>query len=92
MVNPKSLVYQLYQHWDFVEAMMRYSRDYPELNTEQAIALVGKVDPSCQDPHSVLRTLTNAEVLHIVHRSGEINLNPVVLDFVRSLTHEHELG
>tara|TARA_Y100001956_G_scaffold82179_1_gene102039 strand:+ start:253 stop:1503 length:1251 start_codon:yes stop_codon:yes gene_type:complete len=92
VVNPKSLVYQLYQHWDFVEAMMRYSRDYPELNTEQAIALVGKVDPSCQDPHSVLRTLTNAEVLHIVHRSGEINLNPVVLDFVRSLTHEHELG
>ena len=92
MVNPKSLVYHLYQHWDFVEAMMRYSRDYPELNTEQAIALVGKVDPSCQDPHSVLRTLTNAEVLHIVHRSGEINLNPVVLDFVRSLTHEHELG
>ena len=92
MVNPKSLVYQLYQHWDFVEAMMRYSRDYPELNTEQAIALVGKVDPSCQDPHSVLRTLTNAEVLHIVHRSGEINLNPVVLDFVRSLMHEHELG
>jgi len=92
VANPKSLVYQLYQHWDFVEAMTRVSRDYPELNTEQAIALVGKVDPGCQDPHSVLRSLTNADLLQIVPRSGDLTLNPVVLDFVRGLTHEHELG
>ena len=92
MANPKSLVYQLHQHWDFVEAMTRVSRDYPELNTEQAVALVGKVDPGCQDPHSVLRSLTNADLLQIVPRSGDLTLNPVVLDFVRGLTHEHELG
>lgn len=92
MANPKSLVYQLHQHWDFVEAMTRLNRDFPELNTEQAIALVGKVDPGCQDPNSVLRSLTNADLLQIVPRSGDLTLNPVVLEFVRGLTHEHELG
>jgi hypothetical protein len=92
VANPKSLVFQLHQHWDFVEAMTRVSRDYPELNSEQAIGLIEKVAPGCQDPHAVLRSLTNADLVQIVPRSGDLTLNPVVLEFVRGLTHEHELG
>jgi hypothetical protein len=92
MANPKSLVYQLHQHWELVEAFVRVSRDFPELNIEQGIGLVQNVEPTCTDPDNVLRSLTNADLLQFVPRSGDLMVNPIVLDFVRGLTHEHELG
>lgn len=92
MANPKSLIFQLHQHWDLVESLVRVSRDYPELDREQAIRLIQQVDPGCSDPHAVLRSLTNSDVLQVVPRSGDLMVNPIVLEFVRGLTHEHELG
>ncbi|MAK90072.1 MAG: hypothetical protein CMI13_02380 [Oleibacter sp.] len=92
MANPRSLVYQLHQHWELVEVMVRVSRDHPELDEEQALHLVGKVDPDNSEPGAVLRSLLNADLLQLVPRSGGLVVNPTVLEFVRGLTHEHELG
>lgn len=92
MANPKSLVFQLHQHWELVEALVRVSRDYPEFDSDQAVGLIHRVDPSNSDPHAVVRSLINADVLQVVPRSGDLMVNPMVLEFVRGLTHEHELG
>lgn len=92
MANPKSLVFQLHQHWDVVESFARVSRDYSELDTEQAVRLILQIVPASSDPHAVLRSLTNADVLQVVPRSGDLMVNPIVLEFIRGLTHEHELG
>ena len=92
MANPKSLVFQLHQHWDVMESLVRVSRDYPEFDTEQAVRLILQVDPACSDPLAMLRSLSNADVLQVVPRSGDLMVNPIVLEFVRGLTHEHELG
>lgn len=92
MANPKSLIFQLHQHWDVVDALVRVSRDYPELDSEQGVNLIQKVEPTCTDPHAVLQSLINADLLQTVPRSGDLMVNPIVLDFVRGLTREHELG
>jgi len=72
--------------------MVRISREHPELDKEQALHLVRKVDPKNSDPDAALRSLIKAELLQLTPRSGGLIVNPIVLDFVRGLTHEHELG
>ena len=40
----------------------------------------------------MLRSLVNADVLQTMARSSDLQLNAYVLEFVRGLTREHELG
>lgn len=39
-----------------------------------------------------LRALVKADILHTSERSSDLQLNAYVLDFVRGLNREHELG
>ena len=41
---------------------------------------------------AVLRALVNADILQTLPRSSDLQLNAYVLEFVRGLTREHELG
>ena len=94
MFNPRSLVYALYTHWDTVEVLVRLSREFAAFTSEQALSAISKVAPhlDAEGQGTVLRSLVNADVLQTMARSSDLQLNAYVLEFVRGLTREHELG
>ncbi|PKM28832.1 MAG: hypothetical protein CVV07_13120 [Gammaproteobacteria bacterium HGW-Gammaproteobacteria-11] len=94
MANPRSLVFALYSNWSVVEWLVQRSRETPSFEAEQVLALIGKVNPGMpQDAReTVLRALINTEILRVLPRDELLQLNPYVLEFVRGLTREHELG
>lgn len=94
MATPKSLLFQLHRHWDLVEHLTRHSRTLPSFEEEQVMALIGRFSPEAdeQEKGAQLRSLCNADVLQWLSRSNSLQLNPLVLEFARGLTREHELG
>jgi len=94
MLNPRSLVYGLYTHWDTVDVLVRLSRDFAAFTVEQVLSAIAKVAPQldAEGQGAVLRALVNADVLQTLPRSSDLQINAYVLEFVRSLTREHELG
>ena len=94
MFNPRSLVLTLYTHWDAVEGLVRLSREFAVFTSEQALNCIAKVSPEldAEAQGGVLRTLVNAAVLQALPRSSDLQINAYVLEFVRGLTREHELG
>jgi hypothetical protein len=84
----------LYNHWDTVEWLAQLSRELPSFESEQIIAVVARIAPtsSAEEQLAVLRQLANADILQILPRGESYQLNPYVLEFVRGLTREHELG
>ena len=94
MANPRSLVYALYTHWDIVEALVRLARDFPVLTVDQVLSCIAKVSPQLHGEarQAALRAMLNADILQGIARSSDLQLNAYVLEFVRGLTREHELG
>lgn len=94
MANPRSLVYALYTYWDTVEVLVRLSRDFAVFTGEQVLNSIAKVSPQmdAEAQAAALRAMVNADILQILPRSSDLQLNAYVLEFVRSLTREHELG
>lgn len=94
MANPRSLVFALYNQWSLVEWLVQRTREIPAFESEQVLALISKVDPSMPRDarENVLRSLINTEILRVLPRDELLQLNPFVLEFVRGLTREHELG
>lgn len=94
MANPRSLVFALYSHWPVVEWLVQRTREIPAFEAEQVLALISKVDPSMPRDarENVLRALINTEILRVLPRDELLQFNPLVLEFVRGLNREHELG
>lgn len=94
MANPRSLVYALYNHWDTVEVLVRLSREFAVLTSDQVLGSIAKVAPQLDSEAqgAALRAMVNADILQPCARSSDLQLNAYVLDFVRGLTREHELG
>lgn len=94
MATPKSLVSALYDHWDTVEWLTQLSRELPSFEAEHIAAVVARLTPAAPDETGqlVLRQLVNADILQTLARGQSYQLNPYVLEFVRGLTREHELG
>ena len=94
MANPRSLVYALYTHWDTVELLVRLSREFAVLTNDQVLNGIAKVtgQQDAETQRAVLRTLVNADILQTLPRSSDLQLNAYVIEFVRGLTREHELG
>ena len=94
MANPRSLVYALYTHWDTIEVLVRLSREFAVLTSDQVLGCIGKVSPhlDAEAQGAALRAMVNADILQPCARSSDLQLNAYVLDFVRGLTREHELG
>ncbi|MCD8513904.1 MAG: hypothetical protein LRY63_11780 [Nitrincola sp.] len=94
MASPKSLVRQLHQHWDIIEHLCRISRDLPVFEPSRVIRVIERLGSNDReiDPREVLRALVSNDLLQTLGRSDDLQINPLVLDFVRGLTREHELG
>jgi hypothetical protein len=94
VATPRSLVYALYSHWDAVELLVRLSREFAVLTSDQVLSSIAKVSVQldAEAQGAVLRALVNADILQTLPRSSDLQLNAYVLEFVRGLTREHELG
>jgi hypothetical protein len=94
LATPKSLVSALYDHWDTVEWLAQLSRDMPSFEAEHIFAVMARLDPRAapETQQVALRQLVNADILQAQARGQSYQLNTYVLDFVRGLTREHELG
>jgi hypothetical protein len=89
----------LYKHWELIAFLCRQSRELPAFEVRQLLAAIQRFLPTTPDAthsddeaHAILRALTDADILQPLGRSDDWQLNPLVSDFVRGLTHEHELG
>lgn len=94
MASPRSLILALYTHWEVVESLVPLTRDYPAFDQEQILAVISHGSPTqtATQNEETLRQLVNADLLRVVPRGSVFELHPLVLDFVRGLTREHELG
>lgn len=93
MANPRSLVGALYVHWDVVEVLVRLSREFAVLTSEQVLSSIAKATgQDAEGQGAVLRSLVSTDILQTLPRSSDLQLNGYVLEFVRGLIREHELG
>jgi hypothetical protein len=94
MATPKSLVFQLHKHWEVIEHLTRLSREQPAFEESQVLSVITRYLPANEDQEAtvILRSLSSADVLQRLSRTDDLQLNPLVLEFVRGLTREHELG
>ena len=94
MANPKNLVSSLSTHWDIIEHLAHIAREMPAFRDDEILAAIGKLNPAMavEKRATVLRSLCSSQVLQQLPRSTSVQLNPLVLEFVRGLTREHELG
>lgn len=94
MPTPRSLVHTLYRHWDIIEHLVRLSRETPAFEREQALAVIRQNQPAddIEQHEAVLQQLVTVELLQWQPRTSSLQINGMVLEFVRNLTREHELG
>lgn len=94
MTSPKHLTRTLFEHWETVESLVRATREMPAFSEEQILAAIRQAQPALDDNQvsDALRKLFASGVLEVQSRSESFVVNAHVLEFVRGLTHEHELG
>ncbi|MGO2088183.1 MAG: hypothetical protein ACTH2P_01025 [Oceanisphaera sp.] len=92
MAAPKSLTFQLHQHWEVVEQLTRLSREFPVFELRVLEQVINQYKNKNAESNTVLTSLINADILQSINRSSDYQLNTLVVDFVRGLTQEHELG
>lgn len=92
MAAPKSLIYQLHRHWEVVEQLTQLSREFPAFELRVLGQVINQYKNKDVDSNTILTSLVNADILQPISRSSDYLLNTLVVDFVRGLTQEHELG
>lgn len=94
MSNPRSLIHALYTHWDILESLIPLSREFPVFEQQQLLNVIARVHPekNLEEREDVLRQLASSDLLQILPRDSALQIHPLVLEFVRGLTREHELG
>ena len=94
MANPKSLTFALYSHWDVIERLVLLGREFPAFEQDQVIAVIAGSDiqKRREDCEATLRQLVSSDLLQFMPRGTALQIHPLVLEFVRGLTREHELG
>ncbi|HRQ45784.1 MAG TPA: hypothetical protein PK725_02485 [Rhodocyclaceae bacterium] len=94
MATPRSLTYALYIHWDIIERLVPLSREFPAFDQEQVLAIIARANPAQESPQrdETLRQIVASDLLRVLPRGNALELHPLVLEFVRGLTREHELG
>ena len=92
MAAPKSLTFQLHQHWEVVEQLTRLSRECPAFELRVLEQVINQYKSKNAESNTVLTSLVNSDILQPINRSSDYQLNTLVVDFVRGLTQEHELG
>ena len=94
MANPRSLVSALHTHWESIETLVMLGRELPAFDEDQVLKVIARCLPDKQsgEHEQAMRQLVATDVLQIMPRGTSLQINPLVLDFVRGLTREHELG
>ena len=94
MISPRSLIYALHVHWDIIENLVMLGRDFPSFDQAQVIDVIRHRSPgkNLHDCEAALRQMAPSELLQVLPRGSSLQISPLVLEFVRGLTREHELG
>lgn len=94
MISPRSLIHALHMHWDTIERLVVLGRDFPSFDPAQVSDIIRRHTPgkSLDDCEAALRQMASSELLLVMPRGSSLYINPLVLEFVRGLTREHELG
>jgi hypothetical protein len=94
VANPRSLIYALYTHWDILESLIPLSREFPVFEQQQLLNVIARIQPekNLEEREDLLRQLASSDLLQILPRDSALQIHPLVLEFVRGLTREHELG
>ncbi len=94
LVNPRSLIHALYVHWDIIESLVVVGRDFPSFDQVQMIEVITRRMPGkrIDECESAMRQMVSSDLLQVMPRGSSLQINPLVQDFVRGLTREHDLG
>ncbi len=94
MLNPRSLIFALYTHWDAMESLVPLGREMPLFEPEQVLSVLARAHPelAALAREDKLRALVSSGLLSQAPRGTGLEIHPLILDFVRGLTREHELG
>ena len=94
MVNPRSLISALHFHWEVIENLVLLGRDFPAFDQEQVLTVIARFTPqkSRDACEATLRQMASAQLLQVMPRGTALQIHPLILEFVRGLTREHELG
>ena len=94
MISPRSLIHALHVHWDTIERLVVLGRDFPSFDPAQVIDIIRRHSPgkSLDECEAALRQMASSELLQVMPRGSSLQITPLVLEFVRGLTREHELG
>ena len=94
MINPRSLIRTLEKHWEAIEKIVSLGRDQIAFENEDLIKILAKVylNETNEQHLEHLQNMVNSELLTVMSRSNNFQLNDNVRQFVSSLVHEHELG
>ncbi len=94
MPSPKTLINALQAHWDVIEHLVLLAREQPVFEADQVLTAISRSAPdkSVDAMDGALRQMISADLLQTLPRGTVLQLHPLVLDFVRGLTREHELG
>jgi hypothetical protein len=94
LINPRSLIHALHQHWDTIESLVLLGRDFPSFEPSHVIEVIARRSPkkTNDECEAILRQLVTAELLQVMPRGSALQIQPLVLEFARGLTREHELG
>ena len=73
---------------------MVLGRDFPSFDQAQVIEVIARRVPgkSIDECEAALRQMASSDLLQVMPRGSSLQINPLVLEFVRGLTREHELG
>ena len=92
MLSPKGLILQLYRNWEIIEELATLSREYPAFELDLLVRVISQYKQEECDTNTVLSRLVHNDILQPMRRTSDYQLNPLVMDFVRGLTQENELG
>jgi hypothetical protein len=92
--SPKALINALQAHWEVVEHLVLLAREHSAFTPEQVLAVLARQTPerAFEAREAALRQMVGADLLQTLPRDTLLQLHPLVLDFVRGLTREHQLG
>jgi hypothetical protein len=94
LISPRSLIHALHVHWDTIERLVVLGRDFPSFDPAQVTDIIRRHSPgkTLDECEAALRQMASSELLQVMPRGSSLHINPLVLEFVRGLTREHELG
>jgi hypothetical protein len=77
-----------------MESLVVLGRDFPSFDQQQLVELIARRAPgkTIDECEALMRQMTTADLLQVMPRGTALQINPLVLEFVRGLTREHELG